>query len=269
MAGLIGILIGLVLGLTGAGGSVLAVPMLKWGLGLPTSEAMGLSLGAVAAAAAYGSFIRLKQNSIVWMPAGVLIVSGVLGSPLGSWLRMRAPELWLDIGFSILVVIVAVGMWRQAKSDPSSTKVLRAEPDVAPGADPACDLSPSGQFELKPRCVGRMASIGIALGILSGLFGVGGGFVIVPGLMLFTGLNAARAVATSLIVITAVSSFSFALFVWQRPTFNWYQFVPVAVGGLLGMFSGSLIGRFIAGPKLQQVFVILMLLMAALMLLKT
>lgn len=269
LSGLFGVLIGLVLGLTGAGGSVLAVPLLKWGLGVPTAEAMGLSLGAVAVAAAYGTAIRLKQKNIAWLPAGVLILGGMLGSPIGSWLRERAPEMALNLGFSALVVIVAYRMWQQSKSDPDSTKVLRAEIESGETSAPACNLSPTGQFEFRPRCVGRMASIGLLLGVLSGLFGVGGGFVIVPGLMLFTGLDAVRAVATSLAVITLVSSFSFGIFVTQHPDFDWHQFLPVALGGLAGMLFGSLIGRYIAGPRLQQLFVLLMLAMSVMMLVKT
>lgn len=266
LAGLFGLLIGLVLGLTGAGGSVLAVPLLKQGLGIPTAEAMGLSLGAVALAAGYGALIRLRQRSIVWLPAIVLTTAGALGSPLGTWLRHHTPEPLLNLGFALLVLAVALQMWRQSRLDPESTRVVRAEATGGEAIPAACNLSPSGQFELQPRCVGRMSGVGLTLGVVSGLFGVGGGFIIVPALTLFAGLDARRAVATSLVAISLVSAVGFSLFVLQQSNFAWPAFIPVAIGGLAGMLLGSLIGRYIAGPRLQQLFVVLMLAMAGWML---
>jgi uncharacterized membrane protein YfcA len=259
---LIGALIGLVLGLTGAGGSVMAVPLLMGGLGLGLSMSAGLSLGAVASAAAFGVFMRLRQKQIVWPLVAVTGAGGMLLAPVGQWLAGRLSETALVVAFALLVAVIAVRMWQQADRDPESTRVLRAGSDAGAGLEGAsCELSPTGRFEWRWPCMQRLLLAGALTGLLSGLFGVGGGFVIVPMLILVSGLPMRQAVATSLAVIVLISSTGFASFLWQQslPALFW----PLAGGALLGMLAGSLLGRFVAGPKLQKGFVILMVLLVA------
>ena len=260
MALIIGALIGLVLGLTGAGGSVMAVPLLMGGLGLGLSMSAGLSLGAVASAAAFGVLMRLRQNQIVWPLVAVTGVGGMLLAPVGQWLANRLPEAALVVAFALLVAVIGLRMWQQADRDPESTRVLRAGTEhEARQAGVSCELSPSGRFEWRWPCMQRLLLAGALTGLLSGLFGVGGGFVIVPMLILVSGLSMRQAVATSLAVIVLISSAGFASFLWQQslPALFW----PLAGGALLGMLAGSVLGRFLAGLKLQKGFVLLMLLL--------
>lgn len=258
MALLIGALIGLVLGLTGAGGSVMAVPLLMGVLGLGLSVSAGLSLGAVALAALFGVALRWRRREVVWPLVAVTGAGGMLLAPLGQRLSGRLDETWLVVAFALLVTVIAVRMWRQADTDPEATRVVRAGGLAGDaGASATCAVSPSGRFEWRWPCMQRLLAAGALTGLLSGLFGVGGGFVIVPMLVLISGLAMPQAVATSLAVIVLVSGSGFAGFLWQQslPLVFW----PLASGALGGMLAGSALGRFIAGPLLQKTFVVLMM----------
>lgn len=261
LALLVGLVIGLVLGLTGAGGSVLAVPLLMQGLGLAPVTAASLSLGAVALAAALGVLLRLGKRQVVWQAAVMVGATGALAVPAGQWLARRLPEQALVAAFTLLVAVIAVRMWRQAEQQPEATRVVRAGlQDAAVADNAACALSDSGLLEWRWPCALRMAGVGLVAGVLSGLFGVGGGFVIVPALVLFTGLPMVQAVATSLAIIMAVSSTGFAAYLLTQP-------LPpaagaVMAGSLAGMLLGSALAPRLAGPALQRLFVVLMVALA-------
>lgn len=263
---LVGAFIGLVLGLTGAGGSVLALPLLVTLLHFEPASAAGLALGAVALAAATGVFLRRGKHQVVWGVALVLGGSGALLAPLGQWLAALLPERVLMLLFAGLVLLIALRMWRQAAHAPEETRVLRANAEgVVPEGEPVCRLSPTGRFEWRWPCVLRISFVGALTGVLSGLFGVGGGFIIVPALVLLMGLSMVQAVATSLAVITAVSMTGFASFVWHEQGFP-SGILFLLPGALAGMLSGTVLAPKLAGPLLQKFFVIVMLLMSLMML---
>ncbi|MBB3168990.1 sulfite exporter TauE/SafE family protein [Simiduia aestuariiviva] len=262
---LIGAAVGLVLGLTGAGGSLFAVPLLMLGLGLATGEATGLALGAVAVSAIWGVVSRLPRKEVVWLPAIVLALSGALFAPAGRWLAVQIPDHLLMLGFVGLVIWVAARMWRQAQREPDSASVTRARVGgaVATGEQPLCQFSDSGRMELRPTCLMGVLLGGAITGILSGLFGVGGGFIIVPLLVLLTGLSMGAAVATSLAVIAVVSTSGFASYLWFGAAVNYELLLWLSGGGVLGMIAGSLLAQRLAGPKLQRLFVFMMLILTA------
>lgn len=261
LALLIGVVIGLVLGLTGAGGSVLALPLLMQGLGQGPVAAANLSLGAVALAAGFGVLLRLGRGQVVWRAAVLVGGAGVVAVPLGQALARRLPESWLLVGFTALVAMIAWRMWRQAAAEPEATRVVRAGASGAgPSLAAACSLSDSGLLEWRWPCALRMGAVGLVAGVLSGLFGVGGGFVIVPALVLFTGLPMLQAVATSLAVITAVAAAGFAAFLWSQPVPA--LALPVMAGSLAGMLLGSALAPRLAGPALQRLFVVTMVTLA-------
>lgn len=262
MAMLVGVLIGLVLGLTGAGGSVLALPLLMQGLGQAAVPAAGISLGAVALAATLGVLLRLGKDQIVWRAALLVGGAGALAVPAGQWLARQLPEAVLLISFMVLVAGIAWRMWRQAERQPEFTRVVRAgsrEPAEIHLA--ACALSESGLLEWRWPCALRMAAVGLLAGVLSGFFGVGGGFVIVPALVLLTGLSMVQAVATSLAIIMAVAATGFVSYVASQPM----PAVAAAVmaGSLAGMLFGTALAPRLAGPALQRLFAIAMVLLAA------
>lgn len=260
VAAMVGLLIGLVLGLTGAGGSVLALPLLMRALGLGAVAAAGLSLGAVALAAALGVLLRLGRGLVVWRAALLVGGAGALAVPAGQALARQVPEPALVVAFALLVGVIALRLWRQAVRQPEATRVVRAAMPGAGAAQAACALSAFGQLEWGWPCARRLLAAGLATGLLSGLFGVGGGFVIVPALVLFTGLGMLPAVATSLAVILAVSATGFAAYAFTQPLPA--PAFPVMAGSLGGMLLGSLLAPRLAGPSLQRLFVVLMLALA-------
>ena len=254
---LIGLIIGLVLGLTGAGGSVFAVPLLMLMGGLSMGDAVGISLGAVAASTLYGSIRNWRGKKILWAPGVILAATGALTAPFGKWLGMQTPELWLLTGFNLLAMIIAVRMWISAARTPERARVVRAgnfSAEPSPGL--LCNLSKTGQFELRPRCVSGLVLGGILVGLLSGLFGVGGGFLIVPLLLALSPISMAQAVSTSLIIIAAVSGSGFISHVAMNPHSDWAVLGLVVTGGVLGMMLGQAISHKIANARLQKLFAI-------------
>lgn len=263
---LIGLFIGLILGLTGAGGSVFAVPLLLLLGGLPMSEATGISLGAVAATTIYASMrnrFSRSAPSVMWKPGLILAISGALTAPLGKWIGMQINELWLISSFSLLAVFIALRMWINAQKNPASARVVRAGnfADV-PSPDHLCTLNPTGQFELRPRCVGGLLIGGLVVGILSGLFGVGGGFLIVPLLLALSAVSMAQAVSTSLFIIALISTSGFISHLALSETQHWDWLLLVAIGGVLGMIVGQAISHKIANVLLQKLFAVSLLVVA-------
>lgn len=253
----IGLIIGLVLGLTGAGGSVFAVPLLLIFAGLPMSEASGIALGAVAASALYGSVNNIRHGRVLWLPALLLGAGGVLGAPAGQHLTTLIPELWLLVGFNLLALTIAVRMYLQAQRSPQDAAVVRANPQADTNGNGAlCRFSPTGRLQLRLPCIMSLGVSGILVGVLSGMFGVGGGFLIVPLLLGLSQLNMNQAVATSLVIIAAISSAGFLGF-WQRSaTLDWSLLGLIVSGGVLGMIIGQLISRKINNALAQKIFAI-------------
>ena len=246
---LFGTCVGFALGLTGGGGSLLAVPLLVYGLAIAPREAFGISLAAVGAMALAGVIPRLRAHQVEVGTGVLFAVAGMIGAPLGTWAAGLIPESVLLGLFALLMLVVAGQMWIKANRQ-----------ELAPAAcddpenGPTCRRTESGELRLTSRCAVLLLIVGLATGVLSGLFGVGGGFVIVPALVLFSGMPIRRAIATSLLVIVLVSiSGVSSHFVAGRqiPLVLTGLFV---LGGVLGMFLGSLVGKRLSAPVLQKLF---------------
>ncbi len=265
MSVVIGLLIGLVLGLTGAGGSIFAVPLLILLLGLPINDAIGIALGAVAVSALIGTLSNWRAQYILWVPALTLGLSGAAVAPMGKYLGNQLPPLVLLVGFCILAVGIAAVMWRQAVSTPEQAGVVRSghlsEDDYIV---PICRFTQSEQFDLSSKCVAALISCGLLVGLLSGLFGVGGGFLIVPALLYITQVSMRQAVATSLLIICMVGGSGFISFMAVNQDLDWMLLLQVCAGGLIGMLAGRLIADNIAGVQLQKLFSIALMAIAAL-----
>jgi len=263
---LIGVLIGLVLGLTGAGGSIFAVPLLVLLLSLPVNEAVGIALGTVAVSALYGTVNNWHHKTILWIPALILAVFGALLAPLGKWLGHQIQDTQLLGAFSLLAIVIAARMWRQTIKHPELARVVRSG-EISPGEfmKPVCRASPTGQFKWRFPCVGSLVLGGLVVGLLTGLFGVGGGFLIVPLLLFLTQVSMQQAVGTSLLIITVVSGAGFVSYAVTSPELDWQLLGLLSAGGLVGMFIGHLVGHKIAGPQLQRVFAASLVLVAILM----
>jgi uncharacterized protein len=254
-----GMVVGLSLGLTGGGGAIFAVPLLVFLLGVAPREAVGVSLAAVGATALVGFFQRLRHRQVELGTGLLFALAGMLGAPLGAWAAGQIPEALLLLLFAALMLVVAGRMW--AKALPVGPIVECAQHN--PHSGPACRRDSGGRLLLTSRCAILLALLGFGAGVLSGLFGVGGGFVIVPALVLFSGMEMPRAVGTSLLVIALVSAVGVVSQQVAGST------LPLALtgwflaGGIAGLSLGTWMGRRIGGPALQRTFAAAMVAVAA------
>jgi uncharacterized protein len=248
---LFGGLIGLSLGLTGGGGSIFAVPLLVYGLGMPAREAVGVSLAAVGATAFVGFVRRLGTGQVEVRTGLMFAAAGMLGAPAGTWLAGIIPEAALLALFAGLMVVVALRMWRQA-APPVVAILNRKSADDRDG--PACRRDADGNLLLTSRCAFMLMLVGVGTGVLSGLFGVGGGFVIVPALVLFSGMSMHRAVGTSLLVIALVGASGVTADLLAGRDISPAVTALFAAGGVAGLLAGDLIGGHLSGRALQRVF---------------
>ena len=265
----VGIFIGLVLGLTGSGGSIFAVPLLVLVMGLPIHDAAGLALWGVALSAGFGLIQHGRQKTVIWMPAILLGLTGAIFAPVGRWLGALVSAETLTQLFTFLAVLIAWRMWVSAIKMPDETKFLRSSA-VAQQAmpEPVCRMSQSGQFEFKFPCMASLVFSGAVLGILTGMFGVGGGFLIVPLLVFMNQVAMQQAIGTSLAVIFAVSSAGFLSYIQLSAHWHSSLLAPIALGGIAGMTIGQLLSARVAGAKLQKVFSLSLLIVALVVLFK-
>ncbi|MBX3731951.1 MAG: sulfite exporter TauE/SafE family protein [Verrucomicrobiae bacterium] len=253
MSLLYGAVVGLALGLTGGGGSIFAVPLLVFGLDLPLQTAIGISLAVVGAAACFGAVRHWRRRELDLRAGLVFAAGGMALAPLGTWIGRSVPGPWLLTGFALLMSSMAWRLWTGRGEE---------------GADPgACAVRPGGG--LGAGCYVRLTAGGAAAGLLSGLFGVGGGFLIVHGLMYVAGMALHRAVATSLMVIFLISLSGVA-----SHMVHGLQFPPILTGlflsgSLLGMVAGQGLRARLSGPTLRRVFAGAMWAVAALLLFRS
>jgi uncharacterized protein len=258
-------LVGFALGLTGGGGSIFAVPLLVYGLNTTPHQAVGISLASVGAIAAVGVVPRFWRHEIEVGVGLLFAAAGMIGAPLGAWLNsFIAPEILLTL-FAGLMLVMAGLMWRQAAQEPKEPTVgdvplAKEKPNK--NVAPVCERTPQGRLAITMRCRLVLAALGLGTGIMSGLFGVGGGFVIVPALVLFSGMEIHRAIATSLLVIALVSASGTASYVFGGREIDFLMAGLFIAGGVLGMGLGILLGRRLAGPALQRVFSMAMIVVA-------
>ena len=263
-----GAIVGLSLGLTGGGGAIFAVPMLVYGLSVAPREAVGISLAAVGATSFVGFLQRWKSSQVEIRTGLLFAVAGMVGAPIGSWLAGLIPEPVLLAMFAVLMLVVAFRMWSKAVSD--ANVVAAACPVANPDEDgPSCRRDAQGALLLTSKCARLLLLVGLLTGVLSGLFGVGGGFVIVPALVLFSGMAMHRAVGTSLLVVTLVSISAVGSHLYAGRTIPIELTLLFITGGAGGMLVGNLLSRRISGPVLQKGFAVAIVAVAAFVLYRT
>lgn len=251
-------IVGVALGLTGGGGSILAVPLLIWGLGVAPANAVAMSLVAVAATALVGATQSLRHRLIVWQPSLIFALGGVLAAPLGTAVGHEVEPRVLVAAFALLALTVGSLMWRASRTNPAQASAVRAAA-IAPGDGPICVLAPDGQLRFTAPCALVLALIGLGTGFLSGLLGVGGGFLIVPALVLVTRMGVHRAVATSLLIIGLIGFAGATTALWQG-RIDFGVLVPFAAGGASMMIATRAVATKVAGPALQRAFAIVIVL---------
>ncbi|HEJ1946982.1 TPA: sulfite exporter TauE/SafE family protein [Pseudomonas aeruginosa] len=259
---MLGLTVGVILALTGAGGGILAVPFLVFGVGLSMAEAGPIGLLAVGLSATLGAVMGLKNGTVRYKAALLIAGAGIVCSPLGLWLAQRTPNRPLTVIFALVLMYVAFRVFqRSLRTSTESKTAVASKP-------PPCLLDVNrGKLNWTAPCAWVLTASGMVAGGLSGLLGVGGGFVMVPALQRYTNLTAQSVLATSLAVIALVSIFGVAA---SSATghLQWAVAIPFSVGALVGMGCGRLIAARLAGPHLQKGFAAVSVVVAVALLVK-
>lgn len=231
-------LIGLVLGLIGGGGSILAVPLLIYAVGMTSPHvAIGTAAVAVAVNAATGLGLHARRGPVRWPCAIVFSAAGIAGALAGAAVGKAIDGQELLAGFGLLMVVVGLVMLRRKPVDGAA--------------------SPWLSLHNAPSLVPRLATLGAGVGLLSGVFGIGGGFLIVPGLMLAARMTLTEAASASLVSVTAFGLASASSYAWSGLV-DWPVALLLVAGGAAGALTGTrlnavlarrrdLLGRMFAG----------------------
>lgn len=238
---LLGAVLGFFFGLTGSGGSTLAVPLLVYGFGMAAHQAVCVSMIAVSFTALARSMASIRKGVIQYQAAMTVAVAGLFGVPAGVWVGSFLPANWLMATFAIVVAAIAWQLLRRTKQPVASSRPRGA---VRGAATP------------------ELAVMGVVTGLLAGLFGVGGGFLIVPILVLFCGLEVVTAISTSMFSIALISIVAMIAH-WlagQRPALA--ITASFTAGPLAGLAPGTMLANKIPGDRLQRIFAVILLLLA-------
>jgi uncharacterized membrane protein YfcA len=259
-----GCLVGLSMGLTGGGGAILAVPLLVYWLGADPQIAVVISLATVAGTAIIGTAERARLKQVEF-PTGLLFAAaGMLTAPLGSWLGEQLPPQLLLVSFALLMLLIAARMWWRADQ-----AIPPPVESCGPEDGPSCSRDPEGKLRLTSRCAMLLATIGLTVGLLSGLFGVGGGFLIVPALVTFASMGLSRAVGTSLLVMSLVGLAGVAGHLLQGREVPWEVTLLFVAGSVPGLFIGSALTRQLPRPLLSKIFATMILAVAVFVIART
>ena len=240
---LIAALMGISLGLLGGGGSILAVPILKYALGFGAKEAIASSLAVVGATSLFGAVSHWREGRVRWRTGLVFGLVAMAGAYLGA--EYIAPFLGgatqLAL-FGVVMLVAAFLMFREGESARD-----------APGTEKGM---------LARTYLLLLFAVGGAVGILTGLVGVGGGFLIVPALVLLAKVPMKEAVGTSLLVIALNSFAGFAGYLGEV-SFQWGLMVLFAALAVAGSFAGTYLVRFVPQGALKRSFAVFLIVMAA------
>lgn len=254
---LLGLLVGAMLGLTGAGGAAVAVPLLMWGLGWSLPQAAPVALIAVAGSAALGTWQAWPKAYVRYRAAALMAAAALLTAPLAVWLAPRLPLQPMTLAFAALLAAIGLRMIVLARSRPQEAQVLRATVagEGSGSGGPICRRDANtGRLVWTRPCFRMIALIGALTGLLAGLFGVGGGFVIVPALRRWSDLSMQSAIATSLMAIALISTLTVALNLLHGRTPPAAVALPFAAGALAGMAASMRLAARLPAALLQQGF---------------
>lgn len=237
----LGLAIGVILGALGGGGSVLTVPALVYVVGEPARGATTGSLVIVGIAAGAACLGHARAHRVQWRTGAQLAVTGVIASYAGTRLNAQVSPTVLLTCFAVLVLVSATALL--AQNAPAGA------PEVTVGTT---------LTRVRPARVGaKVLGAGLLVGFLTGFLGVGGGFVIVPALVLIVGLDMPVAVGTSLLVI-ALNSGTALLLRAGHTSFHWSVIVPFTAAALAGSALGRRVGDRTSGQALTRAFAVLL-----------
>jgi uncharacterized membrane protein YfcA/rhodanese-related sulfurtransferase len=239
--------VGLVLGLLGSGGSILTVPVLVYLAGHAEKVAIAESLAIVGAIAAVGAIPYARQKLVDWHSVLYFGVPGIVGTYGGAWLAKWVPGPVQLVLFAVVMLLAAVLMFR-GRREPAEGEVRERQPLWLIGTE------------------------GLLVGVLTGLVGVGGGFLIVPALVLLGGLSMRLAVGTSLLIIAAKSAAGF----WKYTdvlaetdlAVDWTLIGLFAAIGIVGSFVGNALSQRVPQAQLKRGFAVFLVAMGVFILIK-
>lgn len=239
------IAIGLSLGLLGSGGSILTVPVLVYLLDQPEKLAIASSLAIVGTIAAAGSIPYMRAGLVNWRAVALFGLPGMAGTYIGAWIAMFVPGIFQLALFALVMLAASVLMLRPIDYE-----------------KPA-----------EPRAMWKITVDGLIVGVVTGLVGVGGGFLVVPALVLLGGLAMREAVATSLVII-ALKSFSgfykyLDVLAAQDITLDVNIILLVSGLGIAGTFAGNAIGGRLPQDKLKKTFGVFLIVMGSFILIRS
>ena len=223
-----GLAIGVALGMLGGGGSVLVVPVLVYVLGQSVHQATTASLVVVTAGALAGGLGHARESHVCWRHARAFVLAAIPGIVAGTVLGNAVSGSTLIAAFAVIMLIAAAATWRKT-SQRSDDRVHQ---------DPACP----------PLRQSRTLAAGLLIGALTGFFGVGGGFLIVPALTVFLALSMRLAIGTSLAIITATSALALTTHLLTGRGLD----IPVTVATTAACVVGALVGTGLAGRIPQR-----------------
>jgi uncharacterized membrane protein YfcA len=261
LASPLGFLIGLSLGALGGGGSILAVPALVYAAGQDPKAATTTSLVLVTITALIGIIPHWRAGHVRLAAGTVFGLAGIGGSLIGSaWNEAVDPDVLL-FAFSMLMLVAAYAMWRRLKKQAAAPAVRSAGAAAATPERLDTDPGAGTPIRLDMATAVKVVLAGSFIGLLTGFFGVGGGFVIVPALVLALGFTMPDAVGTSLIVIAVNSTVALATRL-PSGSVEWGTVIPFTIASLIGVFVGSRLASTRDPSFLQKWFVILLVVVA-------
>ncbi|MFE2064833.1 sulfite exporter TauE/SafE family protein [Streptomyces sp. NPDC059467] len=234
-----GAVTGLALGALGGGGSVLAVPALIYLLGFTPAAATTASLVVVTVTSATALVAHARAGTVQWRAGAVFAAAGIVPAALGGLLSRHLPAALLTGAFAVLAAVAALRMLRPSAARSGGPVPVRAS---------------------------RVAGAGAGLGAVTGVLGVGGGFLAVPSLVNVVGLRMRMAIGTSLLVITINSLTALAARSGSAADVDWSAVGPFAATAILGAWDGKRLAARLSAGTLQRVFAYALLAVAAFML---
>ncbi len=258
-----GVLVGFSLGLIGGGGSILAIPLLLYFVGLASeakdaseySYIVHLVLGTTALAvglnAYLNAYMHFRKGNVRIKQGVFFTIPGVIGDVIGAYLSHLMSGAFVLFLFSFLMIAVAVKMWRTKCKAMQERNLVAKKNDTGGGIS---SLTSGVTLE-------RVIPAGLAVGFASGYFGIGGGFLVVPGLLFSSSLDILRAVGTSLIAVgtfgvTAASTYAF------YGDINVVISILYLIGGIAGGYAGASIASRIPKNSLRKIFSIIIVVVA-------
>ncbi|MBN1207160.1 MAG: sulfite exporter TauE/SafE family protein [Myxococcaceae bacterium] len=224
---------GLSLGLLGGGGSLLTVPILVYVLGVNPRDSIATSLVVVGVTSAIGALSHARAGRVEWRVGLLFGAAGMVGAAVGGHLGRFVPPALLLAAFAVMVLTTARALLRKR-----------------PAQDPRSEEPPA------ERRLSVVLRNGFGVGLLTGLVGAGGGFMVVPALALFGGLSMPRAVATSLLVITLNSGSGLVSATQAGASVDWALAGGMSAASIIGTLLGARLGKGLSPDRLRRGFAI-------------